>query len=66
MEVSRLGVKLEMQLPAYTTAIATPIPSHVCVLHCSLLQYWILNPLSKVRDGTLAAEQQQELLRTDF
>ena len=33
MEVSRLGVLLELQLPAYTTATATPDPSHVCSLH---------------------------------
>ena len=26
MEVPRLGVKLELQLPAYTTATATPDP----------------------------------------
>ena len=30
---SRLGVKLELQLPAYTTATATPNLSHVCDLH---------------------------------
>ena len=31
MEVPRLGVELELQLPAYTTAIATAMPdlSHV-------------------------------------
>ena len=29
MEVPRLGVKLELQLPAYTTATATPDPSLV-------------------------------------
>jgi len=28
MEIFRLGVKLEMQLPAYTTATATPDLSH--------------------------------------
>ena len=33
MEVPRLGVKLELQLPAYTTATATPEPSRVCDLH---------------------------------
>ena len=30
MEVPRLGVKLESQLPAYATAPATQDPSHVC------------------------------------
>ena len=29
MEVSRLGVKQELQLPAYVTATATSDPSHV-------------------------------------
>ena len=35
MEVPRLGVESELQLPAYTTATATPDPSHVCNLHHS-------------------------------
>ena len=29
---------MRIQQPAYTTAIATPDPSHVCDLHCSLCQ----------------------------
>ena len=33
MDSSRLGVESELQLLAYTTATATPDPSHVCVLH---------------------------------
>ena len=33
MEVPRLGVKLKLQLPAYTTATATPDPSCICDLH---------------------------------
>ena len=33
MEVPRLGVKLELQLPVYTTATATQDPSHVCSWH---------------------------------
>ena len=44
MEVSRLGVKSELQLLAYTTATATPHLSHVCDLHASSRQRWILNP----------------------
>ena len=32
---SRLGVKCELQLPAYTTATATPDLSHICDLHHS-------------------------------
>ena len=51
MEVSGLGVNLE--LPAYTTATATPDPSHVCNLHHSSWQLGILNLLSKARDWTL-------------
>ena len=35
MEVPRLGVKLELRLPAYTTATATWDLSHVCDLHHS-------------------------------
>ena len=35
MEVPRLGVKLELQLPAYTTATATQDLSHVFDLHHS-------------------------------
>ena len=50
MEVPRLGVKLEPQLLAYTTATATQDPSHVCDLYHSSEQCWILNPLSKARD----------------
>ena len=50
MEVPRLEVELELHLPAYTTATATPDPSHICNL--SLEQHRILNPLSGVRDQT--------------
>ena len=32
MEVSRLGVKPELQLQAYTAAIASLDPSHICDL----------------------------------
>ena len=34
---------------AHATATATPDPSHVCDLHHSSRQRWILNPLSKAR-----------------
>ena len=50
MEVPRLGVKSEPQLPASTTTTATRYPSRVCDLHPSSRQRWILNPLSKARD----------------
>ena len=52
MEVSRLGVQLELQLLAYTTAIATPDLSHVCNLQHSSWQRQIANPLSEDRDGS--------------
>jgi len=43
MEVLRLEVKLELQLPAYTTATATQDWSHIFDLHHSLRQRQILN-----------------------
>ena len=49
---SRLGVQLELQLPACTTAAATSHLSHVCNLHHSSWQCQILNPLSEARDRT--------------
>ena len=52
MEVPRLGVKSELQLPAYTTATAIPDLSHICDLHHILQKHWILSLLSKARDGT--------------
>ena len=52
MEVPGLGIELELQLPAYTTATATQDPSCICDLHHSSWQYQILNPLSKARDRT--------------
>ena len=42
MEVPRLGVESELQLLAYTTATATPDPSHICNLHHSSQKCWIL------------------------
>ena len=50
MEVLKLGVKSELQLPSYTTATTTWDPSCVCDLH-RLRQHWILN-LSETRDHT--------------
>ena len=68
MEVLRLGVKSELQLLAYTTAIATWDPelhllaystatatwdpSRNCDLLCSSWQGQILNPLREARDPT--------------
>ena len=52
MEFSRLDLESEIQLHAYTTAIAILDPSCICGLHHNLWQCWILNPLSKARDLT--------------
>ena len=45
MEVPRLGVESEVQLPAYTPATAMQDPTRVCNLHQSSWQHWILNLL---------------------
>ena len=52
MECPKLGVESELQLLAYTTATTTQDQSHVCDLHHSSRQCWILNPLSGARDQT--------------
>ena len=77
MEFPRLGVESELQLPAYTTAIATLHPSRICNLHHSSqnCEHWILNPLSRTRDQThilmnisrfIVTEPQWELQTTVF
>ena len=48
----RLGIELELQLPAYITAAATRDPSRACDLHHSSQQRQIPNPLSEARDRT--------------
>ena len=53
MEVPGLGVRLELQLSACTTATARPDPSFICHLGPSSWQCWILNPRSEARDRTL-------------
>ena len=52
MEVPWLGVKSELQVLGYIIATATQDPSHVCHLHPSSRQCWILNPLNETRDRT--------------
>ena len=61
MEVPRLGVKLELQLLSYTTATDTwdLTESHICDLHHSLQQHWILNPLSGARNQTCIMDSSQ-------
>ena len=75
MKVPRLGVKLELQLPADTTATAMWDPNHVCSLRHSSWQHQILNPLSKAKDQTgilmdtswiHSAVPQQEIPRNSF
>ena len=62
MEFPGLGIKLEVQLPAYTTAIAVPYLSHVCDLLNSLWHCWILNPLSKAMDRTCSLMDTSQVL----
>ena len=52
MEVPRLGIELELRLPAYTTAIATQDLSCICDLHHTSWQCQIPKPLTKARDRT--------------
>ena len=52
MEIPMLGVELELQLLAYTTATAMQDLSQVCDLHHSSWQCQILNPQSEARDWT--------------
>jgi len=52
MEVPRLGVELELQPLAYTTATAMPDPSRICYLHHSSQPHQTLNALSKAGDRT--------------
>ena len=65
---SRLGLKLELHLPAFTTAM--PDLSHIFNLHYSSQPCWIRNPLSEARHWTcvlmdrvnfVSAEPQGEL-----
>ena len=52
MEVPGLGVQLEPQMPAYTTATATLDLRCIWDLCCGLQLCWILNPLSEARNQT--------------
>ena len=62
MEVPGLGVKLQLQLPAYTRVTATPALSRVCDLHNSSQQHWILDPLSEARDRTYSLMDTSQVL----
>ena len=52
IEVPRLRVQSELQLPAYTIATIMWDQSRVCKLHHSSQQLQILSSLSKARDRT--------------
>ena len=52
MEVPRLEVKKELQLPAYVIATTMQDPRCICHVHHSSQQCQIPNPLSKARDQT--------------
>ena len=47
MEVPRLAVKLELQLPCYTIATATWNPGRMYIWHHSSQQCWIPNPWAR-------------------
>ena len=69
MQVPRLGVTLELQLPVCMTAIATPDPSLVCEAHgnAGSLTHWarpgLVPSSSWMLVGFIASELWQELLR---
>jgi len=46
------GVQFKLQMAAYTIAMPMPDQSHICEIHHSLWQCWILNQLSEARDQT--------------
>ena len=50
MQVPGIGVKLELKLPAYATAIAARDPGRIFDLRRNLRPHWILKPLSEARD----------------
>ena len=52
MEVPRLGIESQLQMPVYTTVTATWDSSSIFDLYHSSWQRGILNPLSEARDWT--------------
>jgi len=50
--INIIGVKSELQLPAYIAATETQDLSHICNLHHSSCQCQIPNPLSEAGDQT--------------
>ena len=76
MDIPRLGVELELQVPAYATATAMLDLSCMCDPCCRLQQYRIFNPPSKAQgskphprgyeSGSKHAWTQWELLSFTF
>ena len=64
MEIPRLGVEWEMQLPACATATAMQDLSCICDLRRSLQQCRILNPLSEARVRTYILMDPSPVLAT--
>ena len=62
MEVSRLGVKSELQLLAYARATAMPDPSRLFDLYHSSQQSRILNSLSKSQNQTRILMETSQVL----
>ena len=52
MEVPKLGLESELQLPAYAAATAALDPSCISNLHHSSWQHQIFNPMSQARGQT--------------
>ena len=52
MKLPKLGVKSDLQVLAYATAVAMPDLTCLCDLHHSSWHRCMLNPLSKARDLT--------------
>ena len=61
---SRLGVESELQ-SGYATATATLDLSHICDLHLSLWQCWILKPLAETRGFNPHPHRQYVVFLTD-
>ena len=59
MQVPRLGVESELQLPAYATATATWDLSSVGDLHQSSQQWRSLNPMSKANEASVLMDTSQ-------
>ena len=66
MEVPRLGVKLELQLPAYTSPVAMPDLSPICNLHHSSQQHRSFHPLSEARDGACLLTDTSQFITTEL